>query len=183
MVDQEADASCVIVSLTDAFPVEDFDCGDAPRNAWLCTRALGNQASDDTRTYVALKEGVVVGFYALAVGSIVHAGMPGAIRRNAPDPISCVLLAQLAVGFPFQKRGLSRQLVLHSMNQAVKIAEIAGCRLFAVHPATPELEAYYAKYGFVRTVTTPMIMVLPLRKIRTTLAAVAAAQAGTDRQL
>jgi hypothetical protein len=87
------------------------------------------------------------------------------------------------------------------MNQAVKIAEIAGCRLFAVHPATPELEAYagcrlfavhpatpeleayYAKYGFVRTVTTPMIMVLPLRKIRTTLAAVAAAQAGTDRQL
>jgi hypothetical protein len=172
--------SSVIVPLTAEHCVEDFDCGDPARNAWLRTRAFGNQSSDDTRTYVAIEDGLVVGYYAIAVGSIVHAGMPGSVRRNAPDPISCVLLAQLAVALPSQKRHKSRNLVLHSMGQAVKVAEIAGCRLFAVHPATPELERYYGNFGFVRTETTPMVMVMTLKKVRATLAAIAKEEAAAS---
>jgi predicted N-acetyltransferase YhbS len=172
MANQKSDTSCVIVSLPSDYRVEDFDCGDTARNSWLRTRAFRNQSNDDTRTYLAIQDGVVVGFYALTVGSIIHAGMPGSIRRNAPDPISCVLLAQLAVGLSHQKQGLSTKLVLHAMRQAVKIAEMAGCRLFAVHPATQELESYYEKYGFVRTDTTPMVMVITLKKVRATLAAI-----------
>ncbi len=118
---------------------------------------------------MAIEGGEVAGFYALTVGSIIRGGLPGALRRNAPDPVSCVLLAQLGVDVRFQGRGLSRELVLHAMGQAVKIADLAGCRLFMVHPARPELVGYYGKFGFVEVETTPKVMVMSLVNARAVL--------------
>ena len=155
--------------------VEEFDCGELARNSWLRTRALSNQRSDDTRTYVALRDEEVIGFHALTVGSIVRGILPGPLRRNAADPVSCVLLAQIAVASCRQRQGISRALMLHAMAQATKIAEIAGCRLFAVHPARPDLVGYYERYEFVSVATSPALMVMSMRKVRNILAAVAAA--------
>ena len=115
----------------------DFDCGEAVRNAWLRSHALSNQDSDDAQTYVAVSDGVVVGFYALAVGSIVRHMLPtAAMRRNAPDPVGYVLLGQLGVDLRQQRQGLGRQLVLHGMRQATRVAELAGCRLSLTMPGS-----------------------------------------------
>ncbi len=162
----------VIVPHSEAINAAAFDCGEPARNAWLQNRALANQQSDDTRTYAALDGAYLAGFYALTVGAIIRGGLPGPMRRNAPDPVSCVLLAQLAVSLSEQGRGVSRRLVLHAMGQATKIADLAGCRLFMVHPARPELFGYYAKFGFVPLETTPPVMVMNMQKVRATLLAV-----------
>jgi predicted N-acetyltransferase YhbS len=161
-----------IVVLNEEHRVEDFDCGDPARNSWLCTRAFSNQRNDDTRTYAALRGDEVVGFYALTVGSVVRAAVPGPLRRNAADPVSYVLLAQLAMASRHQRRGLSGELIRHAMGQAVKIAEIAGCRLFAVHPGRPDLVDYYKKFGFAPADTAPLLMAMPMRAVRRILAAV-----------
>lgn len=162
-----------ITVLTDAYKVEDFDCGEPARNAWLATRAFANQRNDDTRTYVAVTaSGTVVGYHAITVGSIVRSYLPGSLRRNAPDPVSCVLLAQLAVSRQCQKQRLGRDLVLHAMRQAAAVADLAGCRLFAVHPARPDLVGYYERFGFRSVETTPPLMAMALQKVRATLAAV-----------
>jgi predicted N-acetyltransferase YhbS len=161
-----------IAVLSEEHRVEDFDCGDPTRNAWLCTRAFSNQRNDDTRTYVALRGDEVVGFHALTVGSILRAAVPGPLRRNAADPVSYVLLAQLAVASRHQRQGLSGELIRHAMGQAARIAEIAGCRLLAVHPGRPELVDYYRKFGFVPTETVPLLMAISMREVRRILVAV-----------
>jgi GNAT superfamily N-acetyltransferase len=161
-----------VTVLKDSHKVEDFDCGDPARNAWLCTRAFANQRTDDTRSYVAIECSRVIGFYAVTIGSILRSGVPTSLRKNAPDPIGCVLLAQLAVDLRYQGRGVSRQLVVHAMGQAIKISDLGGGRLFAVHPARPELESYYRKYGFIGPQTTPPVMVMTMQKVRGTLAAI-----------
>lgn len=155
--------------LSESINLAEFDCGEPARNAWLQNRALANQRSDDTRTYIAADGETVAGFYALTVGSIIRGGLPGALRRNAPDPVSGALLAQLAVSLRYQGRGLSRALALHAMGQAVKISDLAGCRLLMVHPAGPELVAYYEKFGLVAVETTPPLMVMNLQKVRNLL--------------
>lgn len=159
--------------LNPSHDIETFDCGDPARNSWLQNRALSSQASDDSRTYiVASADAHVIGYYAITTGSIIRASLPGGLRRNAPDPVSCLLLAQLAVATSHQGQGLSITLVLHAMSQAVKVAEIAGCRLFAVHPATPALTAYYRKFGFIEIETAPRpLMAMSMQKARATLAA------------
>jgi predicted N-acetyltransferase YhbS len=83
------------------------------------------------------------------------------------------LLAQLGVDVSCQGRGLGRELVLHAMGQAVKVAALAGCRLFIVHPATAGLEGYYEKFGFIGVEATPgRVMAMSLQRVRATLAAV-----------
>ena len=169
----EISEQIAISILRDGLQVNDFDCGDPVRNSWLQQRAFSNHRRDDTRTYVAsTTSGEVAGFYALTVGSIVRTPLPGPLRRNVPDPVSCVLLAQVAVSVRRQKRGLGRDLVLHAMGQTVKIAQLAGCRLFAVHPARPDLVGYYANFGFTEVNVTPPLMAMSLHRVRTTLAAV-----------
>lgn len=109
---------------------------------------------------------MVVGFYALAVGSVVRSLLPGALRRNAPDPVSTVVLAQLAVSTSHQGRGLSRSLVLHAMGQTLKVSEIAGCRVMVVHPATADLLGYYARFGFVLASLDPPLMAMSLGNVQ-----------------
>ena len=167
-----------IVALAAFHDVQKFDCGEPVRNSWLRHRALSNQRSDDTRTYVAAEGAHVSGFYALTVGSIIRGSLPGPLRRNAPDPVSCVLLAQLAVDLSCQLQALGRRLVLDAMVRAVQIAELAGCRLFAVHPAREDLVGYYTRFGFETVQVSPSLMAMSLQRVRATLEAVQAAAAG-----
>ena len=153
-----AAASLAIVALASGHDTEAFDCGEPARNTWLRTRAAKNDQSGDSRTYVAVDGAITAGFYALTVGSILREILPGALRRNAPDPVSCVLLAQLAMDTRYQRRGLARTLVLHGMRQSARIADLAGCRLFAVSPARPELVTFYGKFGFREVATQPPLM-------------------------
>ncbi len=160
-----------IVALAPDHDIEAFDCGEPARNTWLRARVVKNDQSGDSRTYVAIDGARTAGFYALTVGSILRESLSGALRRNAPDPVSCVLLAQLAVDAHYQRRGLARALVLHGMRQATRIADLAGCRLFAVSPARPELVTFYGKFGFREVATQPPLMAMPIHLARATLTA------------
>jgi hypothetical protein len=59
-----------------------FDCGIPDLNDWLKKRALPNEESGASRTYVVCSAGKVVGYYALANGGVVLAKAPGRVRRN-----------------------------------------------------------------------------------------------------
>ncbi len=170
------DASLNVVPISPSDHLQDFDCGEAAQNTWLTTRALQSHRSDDSLTYLAYLGPQLAGFYALSTSSMIRNALPGSLRRNAPDPVSAVLLAQLAVAISHQGRGISRELLLHAMSQTLKISELAGCRLFIVHPARPELAAYYAKANFI-PVPGMSTMAMSLQTLRATLAAAAAAQA------
>jgi GNAT superfamily N-acetyltransferase len=163
----------VISVLNDAHRTGDFDCGETAQNDWLRNRALRNSQSDDTRTYVIADDALnVLGFYGIATGSVIRSILPGGLRRNAPDPVSCVLLVQLGVSIRHQGQGLSRELVLHAMGQAVKIASIAGCRLFCLHPARSDLVGFYQKFGFLEIDTSPAMMAMSMASVRGICAAI-----------
>lgn len=85
-------------TLTSSHRVESFDCGEAILNEWLRKRALGNQISGASRTFVVTDEARrVMGYYALAAGAVTHEAATGAVKRNMPDPIPVLVLGRLAV--------------------------------------------------------------------------------------
>ena len=173
---ETATSPLVIAAVNDTHAVEAFNCGDPVRNSWLVKRALSNQQNDDTRTYVALDGMTVLAFHAITVGSVLRASFNAAMRKNAPDPVGCVLLGQLGVSVTVQKRGLGREMVLHAMRQASRIADLAGCRLFATHPASPNLAAYYGRFGFVSVDAIPALMAMRMSRVRALLGAVEASK-------
>ena len=56
--------------------VDDFDCGNDALNRFLIRYALQSQQGNASQTYLAMANEEVVGFYALAFGSVEYAGAP-----------------------------------------------------------------------------------------------------------
>src|SRR5579872_5963392 len=82
--------------------VSSFDCGVPILNDWLNKRALANDRSGASRTYVLCRDSQVIGYYCLATGAVDHNVSPSQLRRNMPDPIPVVVLGRLAVDRRFQ---------------------------------------------------------------------------------
>lgn len=97
--------------LTDQHDCAGFACGSAMLDTWLNQRALRNQTSGASRTFVVCDSGRVVAYYALASSAVAAELATGRLRRNMPDPIPVVVLARLAVDRSYQGLGLSRSLM------------------------------------------------------------------------
>jgi hypothetical protein len=73
--------------LTSHHALADFTCGIDALDDWLKRRAVANQTSDATRTFVVCLENKIVGYYALASGSINSQSAVGNFRRNTALPL------------------------------------------------------------------------------------------------
>lgn len=76
-----------------------FACGVPSLDDRLRKQALKNEVSGASRTYVVCESGRrnVVGFYALATGSVARKQAPGRISRQMPKPVPVAVLGRLAV--------------------------------------------------------------------------------------
>jgi hypothetical protein len=77
-------------------PVADFDCGVESLTDWLARQALRNEERGDSRTYVSIDAdtGKIVGYYSLASWAISRKQSGGWLARNAPEPVSVILLGR-----------------------------------------------------------------------------------------
>jgi predicted N-acetyltransferase YhbS len=151
-----------------------FSCGQQALDTWLRTRALRNQDSGDSRTFVLTEADRVIGFYALTTASVARVSLPGSLRRNAPDPVPLMLLGQLAVDASHTGRGLGRLLLRDAMLRVANLAQHVGFRGLATHPLDSDAERFYRPFGFTSVPDAqPNLMVLPTQRL---LAAVEASR-------
>ena len=73
--------------LTAQHALDSFDSGVRSLDDWLRRRALQNQSSGASRTFVACDDGRVAGYYALAASAVAPDAATGRFRRNMPDPV------------------------------------------------------------------------------------------------
>ena len=138
-----------------------FECGEASLDDWLKRRALANQLSAATRTFVVLDENrFVVGYYALAAGAVAREGATGAVRRNMPQPIPVLVLGRLAVARRARGRKLGAALLQDAVLRAMSVAENAGVRALLVHALDERAKAFYEHYGFQQSRLDPMTLML-----------------------
>ncbi len=149
--------------ITAAQSLESFDCGIATLNDWLKRRALKNEASGASRTFVICRNADVVGYYALATGSVEHRDAPRKLRRNMPDPIPVMVLGRLAVDASCQHLGLGRGLLRDAVLRCLVVSKQVGVKALLVHALTEDAKSFYRRYGFLESPLDPMTLALPLR--------------------
>lgn len=150
--------------------VEDFDSGVASLDIWLKRRALANQQSGASRTFVTSQDGAVVGYYALAAGAIAIETAQGRFRRNMPDPIPVVVLARLAVHRTHQGQGLGRALFQDAARRVLYATEAIGIRGLIVHALSDEAKAFYLRLGLDPSPLEPMTLMVTIADLRASLA-------------
>lgn len=129
-----------------------FDCGAASLNDWLRNRALKNEQTGASRTFVSISsdDNIVAGYYCLSASSLLLDDAPSSIRRNMPDPIPVILIGRLAVDRRFAGQGLGASLLQHAVIKGIEASRIIGARALIVDAFDDAAEAFYAKFGFTR---------------------------------
>ena len=145
-----------------------FDCGEAVLDDWLKRRALANQSSGASRTFVlADQEGFVCGYYAMAAGAVSHQLATSGVRRNMPDPVPVMVLARLAINRRARGQHLGASLLQDAVNRAVSVSQNAGVRALLVHALHEKAKQFYEHYGFQPSPTHPMTLMLRLSSVKT----------------
>ncbi len=149
--------------------ISQFHCGEPTLDDWLRRRALQNEESGASRTYVASVGKRVVGYYALAAGAVAHAEAPGRVRRNMPDPIPVMVIGRLAVDQTAQGKALGPALLRDAVLRSVQAAEIAGIRAILVHAISERAKRFYEKWGFTVSPVEAMTLMITLAEARKAL--------------
>lgn len=140
-----------------------FDCGDESLNQWLKKRARRNEREGASRTYVVCVGCRVIGYYALAAGSVALSAAPGRVRRNMPDPVPVMVIGRLAVDRGWQGQHLGSALLADAVKRTLSAAGIAGIRAILVHAISDDARRFYAERGFVASPAAPMTMMISLK--------------------
>ena len=147
--------------------LEGFACGETALDDWLKHRALPNQITGATRTFVVTDQDKrVVGYYAMAAGAVSHQTATTAVRRNMPDPVPVMVLARLAVSTDAQGNKLGAALLQDAVYRAVAVSQNAGVRALLVHALHDKARLFYEHYGFQASPVHPMTLMLRLNTVK-----------------
>lgn len=150
--------------LTDAFA-----SGAPSLDAWLKRKARANQASGASRTYVLCRGQRVVGFYALAAGSVSHDLAPRKLKQNMPDPVPIIVLGRLAIDATEQGNGLGRALLRDAVLRITAAAHEVGIAAIVVHALNDRAKVFYLEAGFAETAVEPLTLFLRIKDVKALL--------------
>ena len=157
-------SSPVLLALT--HDISQFGCGEASLDDWLKKRALKNQENGASRTFVICYDDHVIGYYALATGSVERINSPKSIARNMPDPIPVIVLARLAIDQKFKRNRLGSALLKDAMLRTLTIADNVGVRALLVHTISENAKNFYLEYGFQETIFEPMTLMFSINNLK-----------------
>ena len=169
-----------LVPLHKTHAVEDFSCGREPLDAFLKKYALIGPPQGLSQTWVAVSgSGQVLGYYTLGASAIRCGDASARVTKGMPRyDIPVVLLARLAIDISVQGRGLGRTILLEAMRKAVALGRLPlvpdgepglPLRAMLVHALDDQASAFYRHFGFERSPTDPLHLMMLLKDIEAVL--------------
>jgi GNAT superfamily N-acetyltransferase len=147
-----------------------FDCGSQPLNEYLSRYALLNHQNRSARTYVALRDTRIAGYYTLANGSVNRADVPSRVAQGMGNyPVPITLLARLAVDVSEQGKGLGRGLLKDALLRAFQASDIVGSRAIVTHAKNEAAKAFYQNFQFVPSPLNEFHLYLLMKDVKAIL--------------
>lgn len=149
-----------------------FDCGSKAQSVWLVEHALQAHRAGLSRVYVVRDsdhpERRVVGYYALAAGSVAPADATPRLRQGAGryhQPVA--ILTRLGVDRSVQGSGLGRALVVDALRRIAAASEVIGVRAVLIHCETEAARDFYLRLAkFESSPTDQMHLLLLMKDLR-----------------
>jgi GNAT superfamily N-acetyltransferase len=152
--------------LTATHDVAEFTCGKPALDHWLKTRALSNQEKGFTAVLVVHERNRVVGYYGLAPTAVFPNILSRAIRTGqAPDPVPCLLLGQIATDIRWAGRGIGTGLVRHALERCEAAAALIGGRALMVNAVDAEAAEFWRRRDFLPSKDDPLVLFRPIAAI------------------
>lgn len=159
--------------LTADHETSEFDCGSEAQTNWLRRHALQAQAAETSAVYVVslARSRRVVGYFALAAGSVERSKAPGRVTKGAGrHHIPVILLARLGGDLGEQRRGLGTALMKEVLLRTSEAADTVGARALLIHAESDAARSFYQHLAeFEPSPTDPLHLFLLMKDLRATL--------------
>jgi GNAT superfamily N-acetyltransferase len=159
-----------VEELTASHNVGTFDCGSDAQTEWLREHALQSHRGGMGRVVIVrrLIDDVVVGFYALTTGSVLHADAPRRLTQGSGAyDIPVILLTRLGVDLSEQGAGLGRALVKNAFQRVERISREVGVKALLIHAENDEALGFYDRIAnFDPSPSDPMHLLLLMKDLR-----------------
>ena len=161
------------VPITPNHELSSFNSGEGSLDEWLKKRALKNQTTGASRTFVLSDDtGKVTGYYCLSAGAIGHDVAPKKLCRNMPDLLPILLLGRLAIDRSYHNMGLGSALLRDALIRSTSVASNTGIFALLVHALSDQAKQFYLSRGFVESPLQPMTLIMTLETVRLILSEV-----------
>jgi predicted N-acetyltransferase YhbS len=153
------------------FDRSSFSCGKPDLDNWLKTQVRQQERINNTRTFLAVENSKVIGYYATTayrLGLDEAAEMYGTGRRAYPIP--AVLLARLAVDARYQGQGVGSRLLVHALGQVAEASRHIGFEVVVVHAIDKDVVTFYAQRGFIQFQENDLHLFMSVKDLLATLA-------------
>lgn len=138
-----------LVQLQSIHNLKDFDSGKPLLDNWLAKNALQAQQSKTAAVYLLLSDQRVVGYYAIAMGSVSQDESTLRVRKGTGGhPIPMAIVARLAVDRNFQGKGYGAALLKDAVIRTLAASTNIACHGVLVHALDDSAAEFYTKYGF-----------------------------------
>jgi GNAT superfamily N-acetyltransferase len=145
-----------------------FDSGQPALDAWLRSYASQSQRRDAARTFVAVEDEIVIGYFTLVAGQVDHHEATSDVRRGLSQhfPIPVAILARLAVNRGHQGEGLGAVLLRDALIRVARTSRQIGIRAVVVHAIDDAAASFYEHHGFRPLSSEPRTLMVTLADIR-----------------
>jgi len=148
---------------------EAFDCGEEALNEFLRRYARKSHDRGGAKTFLAIDDAdrkTILGFYSLSPASVEYARTPEIVRQGlSRHDVPGFRLARLAVDRRFQARGIGGQLLLAAGRRCLLAAAEVGGVVLVIDAKNESVARWYASYGAVPLLDSPLSLLLPLKTI------------------
>lgn len=111
-------------------------------------------------------DGKIVGYYALAYGSVNQEHVPKNLTRGMGRyQVPAIIIGRLAVDKNYQGQGFGKALLKDAVLRAKQAEEIGGLRVIVVHTKDEEAQQFYSKYGFIASIDNPLTLFFPIESV------------------
>ena len=152
---------------------ESFDCGDEALNEFLRRYARKSHERGGAKTFLAIEDAggkSILGFYSLSPASVDYSRTPEIVRRGlARHDVPGFRLARLAVDRRSQGQGIGGQLLLAAGRRCLLAAAEVGGVVLVIDAKNERVARWYASYGAVPLLDSPLSLLLPLKTIEASL--------------
>ena len=146
-----------------------FESGYDSLDHWLCKTALKDQVNNGSKIWVVCSGGRVVGYYALATGSIERSTAPSSIARQMPNPVPVIVLGRLAIDRAFQDQGLGSALLKDALLRTLQVSAHVGVKAVLVHAIDDSARRFYRRYNFKESRIDEYTLMLSIKDIADSL--------------
>ena len=150
--------------------LKSFDCGITALNEFLYNYALKNDLLEIGKTFLALDNESIAGYFTLANAQLAFDEIPFDYKTKLPRyPIPSIRIARLAVDAKLQKKGIGKWLLTQAFIKIVSVSEITGLK-FIIVDAKESSKSFYEHYGFIKLYDKELCYFIPIETIKAALA-------------